>query len=225
MLTMKTVVLGAAMAAATGVVFAQEPTYDPAQFPEIQGKVSQYTLTPRGDLDGLILDNGTEVQISPRVSLDLAFAVRPGDTITIHGLKAHALPMVLAMSITNDATHATVLTGPTHRSHDRGAMIEAQGKIKAQLHDTDGEMNGVQLDNGTTVQLPPPEAQRIGVELAVGQTIYVRGAGTVNLLGRAIAARFIGPGKESATEVVGPSENRERGDRGRRGEHRNDDRD
>ena len=48
------------LAAGTGGAFGQGVAgADPDQFPAIQGKVSQYSLTPRGEVDGLILDDGT----------------------------------------------------------------------------------------------------------------------------------------------------------------------
>src|SRR5271167_4166173 len=105
-----TLLAPALLASVGAVAWVQPaPTYDPAQLPVIKGKVAQYTLTPRGDVDGLILDDGTEVHVTPTVSTELVFAVRPGDAVTIHGLKARAIPMVAAMSITNDATDTTVV--------------------------------------------------------------------------------------------------------------------
>ena len=38
------------------------------QMPEIKGNVAQYSLTPRGDVDGLILTDGTEVNLPPHAS-------------------------------------------------------------------------------------------------------------------------------------------------------------
>jgi len=47
---------------AGGFALAQTgPTYDPAQLPTVKGKVAQFTLGPRGDIDGLLLADGTEV--------------------------------------------------------------------------------------------------------------------------------------------------------------------
>src|SRR5437899_3059042 len=74
--------LAAALAAgaADAGAFAQNAgTYDPQQFPAIQGKVAQYSLTPRGDVDGLILDDGTEVHLPPHLGTQLVFLVKPGD--------------------------------------------------------------------------------------------------------------------------------------------------
>ncbi len=87
----------------------QGSVYDPAQLPLIQGKVAQYDLTPRGDVDGLILDDGTEVHFPPHLGTQVVAAVRPGDSVTIHGLKARALKLVQAMSVANDAASGTVI--------------------------------------------------------------------------------------------------------------------
>ena len=45
---------------------SQAPVWDPSQLPETKGIIKQYTLTPRGEVDGLILNDGTEVKFSFR---------------------------------------------------------------------------------------------------------------------------------------------------------------
>jgi hypothetical protein len=187
------------------------PTYDAAQLPAIKGKVAQYTLTPRGDVDGLILDDGTQVQIPPPFSTQIVFAIHPGDAVTVHGLKARALPLVQAMSVTNDASNVTVTLsgfgGPgmgPHGMHGREQTLEDTGKIKAQLHGPRGEMNGVLLEDGTVVHLPPPAAERLAATLAVGQTIYASGDGAALPYGRVIGARMLGATRADAKEVGGP---------------------
>src|SRR6201984_2045465 len=98
------------------------PVCDASQLPESRGTVRQYTLTPRGDIDGLILSDGTEVKTPPHLSTELAYAVKPGDTVTVHGLRAAALPLVQAVSITDDATGLTVVdNGPSGPEHGPGA--------------------------------------------------------------------------------------------------------
>ena len=78
-----------------------------------RGEVQQFTLTPRGDIDGLILTDGTEVKTPPHLSTEMAYSVKPGDTVTIHGLHAAALPLVQGVSITDEATGRTVIdNGP-----------------------------------------------------------------------------------------------------------------
>src|SRR4051794_40803118 len=74
---------------ATGGVWgANTPLYDPGQMPAFKGRMQQFTLTPRGDIDGLILADGTEVKTPPHLSTQLAYVLRVGDPVTVHGLKA-----------------------------------------------------------------------------------------------------------------------------------------
>jgi hypothetical protein len=125
------------------------PAYDPQQLPMLQGKVGQYSLTPRGDVDGLILEDGTEIHLPPHLGAQLVFAIKPGDRVTVHGLKARAIAMVQAMSVTNDATGATVVdNGPAGPAGPRepGQFLSAQGHIKTQLHGPRGDLNGVLLE-------------------------------------------------------------------------------
>ncbi|MEO9188906.1 MAG: hypothetical protein ABI224_02725 [Acetobacteraceae bacterium] len=92
-------------------------------------------------MDGFILQDGTEVHIPPHLSTLLVYTVKPGDAVTINGLKAAALPMVQAMSVTNDATGKTVTdngppaSGPGMRGPGMmGQAMQVQGKVKEQLH-------------------------------------------------------------------------------------------
>jgi hypothetical protein len=206
MLRLRTALLAATLIAsgAGGIALAQmSSTFDLDQLPETRGKVTQYLLTPRGDVDGLLLADGTEVDVPPHLSTQLAFAVKPGDAVTVHGLKARALPLVAAGSVTNDATRVTVTwNGPGH-PHEADGM-EAQGRVKAPLYDLHGDANGVLLEDGTVVRLPPPEAKRLAETLAAGKTLVVRGEGYAGPLGRALEAHEIGADAEHLVAVRGP---------------------
>jgi len=216
--------LAAGSLGAAGVAVAQSAaTYDPAQLPAIQGKVAQYSLTPRGDVDGLILADGTEVRMPPHLGAQLAQAVKPGDAVTIRGLRARNLPLVQAMQVSNDAGGATVTdTGPGNGPGGKGGKggrdearargpggpdqqaLTAQGRVKAALHSRRGEVNGALLEDGTIIRLPPPEAQRLAAQIAPGTTVYVQGAGYAGPLGRVVAARAIGPDASTTTAVAAP---------------------
>jgi hypothetical protein len=202
--------LGAALmlAGITGAAFGQAgPAYDPQQLPALQGKVAQYSLTPRGDVDGLILDDGTEIHLPPHLGAQLVFAVKPGDRVTVHGLKARAIAMMQAISVTNDATGATVTDngpGGPPGPRDRGTSLSTQGHIKTQLHGPRGDLNGVLLEDGTIIRLPPEEADRLAAQLAPGQPLYVEGDGIAGPLGKVIAARQIGPSQSQLAQVQGP---------------------
>jgi hypothetical protein len=60
------------------------------------------TLTPRGDVDGLILTDGTQVTVPPLLTGQVVFAIRPGDAVSIRGLRARAIVLI-------DASEAAVV--------------------------------------------------------------------------------------------------------------------
>lgn len=201
-------VAAALIAGGTGLARAEDAeTYDTGQLPAIQGKVSEYSLTPRGDVDGLILADGTEVQLPPHLGNQLVFTVKPGDNVTVHGLRARAIPVVQAMSVTNDATGQTVTdtgAGGPPDPHGPAQPLTAEGHIKARLYGPRGDLNGALLDNGTIVRLPPTEAQRLAGELVPGAPLFAQGEGFANPLGRVIAATSIGPNQNQMTVVAAP---------------------
>ena len=203
------------LASVAGIAAAQTPaaapkssTYDPAQLPETKGKLAQFTLTPRGDVDGFLLADGTEVHLPPHLSTQLVYAVKPGDAVTIHGLKARNVAMIAGVSVTNDASNVTV-TGMGGRRGDRGTEMDVQGKVKEVLHDPRGEVNGALLDNGapgfgTIVRLPPPEAKRLEALLTVGAPLFVHGEGLDSPLGKVVMARQIGTDAKTLTTIAAP---------------------
>jgi hypothetical protein len=191
-----------------GAAVAQNAaTYDPSQLPAIQGQVAEYGLTPRGDVDGLILADGTEVHLPPHLGMQLVYAVKPGDTVTVLGLKARAIPMVQAISVKNNATGNSVTdngAGGPPGPHDARRTLNATGRIKAQLHGPRGDLNGALLEDGTIIRLPPPEAQRLASVLSAGAPLTVQGDGFEGALGRVIEARSIGPDALHLNEVAAP---------------------
>jgi hypothetical protein len=148
-------------------------------------------------VDGLILTDGTEVNLPPHASTQLVFAVHPGDTVTIRRVKMGPGPAVTAVAVTDDTTGAVVDTGPPGPPQ----RLDDESRIKVQLHDPLGHLNGVLLDDGTIVRMPPPDAEQNAASLAVGQPFYVRGDGRSGPLGKVIAAREIGPNSTKLTKI------------------------
>jgi hypothetical protein len=185
------------------------PPWDASQLPETRGIVKQYTLTPRGDVDGLILNDGTEVTLPPHLTSQIVFAVRPGDAVTIRGLKARALALIEAASVTNFATGASVVDNGPPGGLDRSAgELTTSGKIAAPLHGRRGEVNGAVLDSGVILRMPPPEAERVQSLLQSGQPVTVRGITLKTAFGTVIDASAIGASPDHLTELAarpGPS--------------------
>ena len=198
-LLLATTTLGTGAAAYSQTATGQ--IWNSSQLPVVSGTVRQYTLTPRGDIDGLILNDGTEVKVPPHLTGQIAYSIHPGDAVTIHGLRAQVLPLVQAASITNNANGRTVVdNGPPGPAS--GTETTISGRVSAMLHGARGEVNGALLDNGTVLRLPPPEADRMQALLQPGQTIAVRGARLDTPLGSVIDVRAIGYSPDQLTELM-----------------------
>jgi hypothetical protein len=183
---------------------------DLQQLPATKGMVSRYTLTPRGDVDGLILADGTEVHFPPHLSTQLVYAVKPGDAVTVRGLKALNSPLIAAIAITNDATGYTVVdlgpgAGLGPGPHGASQAMSLQGRVQTSLHGARGELNGAMLEDGTILRLPPPEADRLATLLMPGQTIVVEGDDLTTRMGRVVDVQAIGPSQTQLDFVQRPS--------------------
>lgn len=200
-------IVATALAAVGGVAQVAPPfnigTYDLSQLPETKGVVKQFTLTARGDVDGLILQDGTEVSFPPHVGMQVAFAIKPGDSVSVRGLRARMTPLVDAAVIRNETTGATITdTGPGPRPD--AAVTTISGTITQLLHGKRGEVNGALLDDGTIVRLPPHEVTRLGSVLVAGRPLTVSGTLNATPLGRVVEAWSIGANQSSVIELDRP---------------------
>jgi hypothetical protein len=197
----------------------QALVYDPQQFPAIRGEIERLTLTARGDIDGFILKDGTEVKTAPDLSTQIAVAIKPGDPITVHGLKAAALPLVSAVSVTDEATHRTVtdsgasapMSPPPPPAAARrggpvplpGASSETTGRVRMALHGPQGEVNGVLLDSGAILRFPPDQSAQLTSLIQPRQPVVAEGTAITNALGTVVEVQQIGPSRTQLV-VLGP---------------------
>lgn len=205
-LLLSTALLTSALVAAGAIAQVPLPvpgTYDWNQLPETKGVVKQYVLGPRGNVDGLILQDGTEVNFPPHLGTQVVFAIKPGDTISIRGLRARMTPLIDAAMLRNEATGATIAdTGPEPRPDLNNTLVT--GKITQLLYGKQGEVNGALLEDGTIVRLPPHEAVRLSSVLVAGGPLSVSGIVTATPLGRVVEAWSIGSSQASMTELDRP---------------------
>jgi hypothetical protein len=177
--------------------------WDPTQLPESRGIVKQYTLTPRGDVDGLILTDGIEVKLPPHLTAQVVFAIRSGDEVSIRGLRARTLAIVDGASIANVATGRRVLDSGPPGDRERAGEQTFKGRILSALHGKRGEVNGALLADETELRLPPTDAERFEDLLQPGQTVAVRGSLLDTALGKVIDVRAIGSSAEQMTDLDG----------------------
>jgi hypothetical protein len=209
----------AAPAAASSAT--QTPLFDPQQLPATRGEFERLTLTARGDVDGLILKDGTEVKTSPDLAAQIAQALKAGDRLTIHGLRAAAVPLVRAVSITTEATHRTFVEtagmGPTDAPPPhavrpppgtppaRGPSSEIAGRVRMTLHGPQGEINGVLLENGTMLRFPPDQKGLLASAVQPRQPVVAEGVSLTNAFGTVVDVEQMGPSRDRMVAVGPPA--------------------
>jgi hypothetical protein len=213
---MRDLLLATTLLAATGALAQPVATYDPQQLPATQGRVAQYSLTPRGDVDGVILRDGTQVHLPPHLGSQLVQTVKPGDRVTVRGLKAQALPLIQAISVTNDDSGQGVVdAGPPTVPPQPLAMgfqwLQVQGRVREPLYGPRGDMNGALLEDGTQVHLPPDQAWSLGSQLQGGGALFAQGYGVTGAYGKSLDAQQIGNSATQLVQVGPPGPPRRRG--------------
>lgn len=210
-MTQRSILFAALLLAAPVAASIAQPvaTYDPEQLPATRGRVAQWSLTPRGDVDGLILEDGTQVHMPPHLGPRLVDAIRPGDAVTVRGLRARALPLVQALSVTDDASGRTVQDDgpraappPPKPPGPAGQWTEVDGRIRQLLYGPRGDNNGVLLEDGTQVRVPPRSAA--AAQLQPGHRLVAQGYGIAGPYGRVLDAQMIGESPSQLVQVGPP---------------------
>lgn len=191
--------------AAAGAVPPATPTpaTDSSAAPATQGVVSRFLPNPRGEIDGLLLSDGTQVLFPPHMTDELVAVVRPGDLIKVQAYRSLNLPLVIAAVITNVNSGQSVIehppVAPRPPKHMRDQTLQpltAQGTVIRLLYGRRGETNGVVLSDGNIVRFPPHALYQFGTLLQPGAMISASGYGSVSSYGTALEATAMGaPGQ------------------------------
>ncbi|MFT8421151.1 MAG: hypothetical protein ABF665_06510 [Gluconacetobacter sp.] len=193
-------IAGPAMAASQPV-----SAYDLSPLPVTTGTVAHYLPTPGGDIDGLILTDGTEILCSHELGLAVASLVKPGEKISARGLHGRDLPIVRAYEI-EDQRGRAVEDAETISARlpvtTSGPDIVVDGTIRAPLYSLHGRLVGAVMQDYSVIHLAPAEATRLAAWLKPGQTLHAVGNGSTSALGTAIDAREIGPAMGQTVHVA-----------------------
>jgi hypothetical protein len=168
--------------------------------PVADGIVERYLLNPRGDVNGLLLRDGSQMYVTLRAGEDLTKTIQPGDRVRAHGRRVAGSPLVRPDVIINvsDGKSFTVpyrLDLPMPPREERPTINEmnAAGTIEVLLYDpSKGVVNGALLSDGTQVRLPPDVGEEFRASLEPNMDVEVRGYGTVTPFGSALEAIAIG---------------------------------
>lgn len=188
---------------------APPPTYGDAAAPVATGRITQFLINPNGDVDGLLLGDGTQVNFPPHLSAALIQVARIGDTVSVQGFRGYGAGAVHAGVITNTATRQSMVDQPP--SPDRPppppaalTALNANGRVVRLLYTDRGDMNGAILEDGMIVRFPPPFGAQLQSVLQPNVQLTATGYGTQNAYGRALEATSLSINGQAPITVYGP---------------------
>ena len=182
----------------------------------VSGRVERWLVNPNGEVDGLLLADGTQVGFSPRLSADAQSALKAGDNVEITGRRAANAPMIRAASLKATGSGRVVTVQPPapgeakpapRAARDPGALtaINASGRVARILYTGRGDANGVLLDSGTIVRFPPHVGAAYASSLQPGSVLEARGWGTRSANGTSLEATAMGKSTDTMRELfAGP---------------------
>jgi hypothetical protein len=157
-------------------------------------------LTPVGDVEGVELQDGTDVRFPPHMGAALTAIVKPGDRVNVIGFVAPATAYgraVKALTITNVATSQYVVdqppTAPPPPPWLRGANMRemtASGRLDHYILNDRGDIDGLILNDGCEVKFAPPVGPTVAMALTQQPSAMIQasGYGTTNGFGTVVDA-------------------------------------
>ena len=190
----------------------------------LNGRVQQWLLNPNGEIDGLLLADGTQVAFPPHLSASVQQAMKPGDAVQVTGWRTPGAPVLRAASLNAngrsvvDQPPAFGSAPPAPREPGALTAMSASGRVARPLYTGRGDVNGVLLDNGSSVRFPAHVGAELVAALQPGSTLHAKGWGSRGPQGSAIEATAIGPTADGMRELfAGPGMAPPPGPRGARG--------
>lgn len=181
--------------------------------PVVTGRIQQWLVNPNGEVDGLLLADGTQVAFPPHLSAAVLQTLKPGDSVQVSGWRAPNVPVVRAATLTATASNRSVTDQPpaigsqppAPRDPRALTAMNASGRVARLLYTARGDANGVVLDSGTIVRFPPHVGAQLAPTLQPGSTLHAKGWGSRSAQGSALEATALGPTADGMRELfAGP---------------------
>ena len=189
----------------------------------VDGTVRNFTLAADGRVNGMLLDDGTEVHTPRALAAVLEQAVQQGDEVHVQGWRTPTPGVMTATSVT-DARTGKALVGPAAppaplaARHDEpprplglpppGAReTTLTGRVLRPLHGADGQTDGALLGDGMELRLPAGAARSVTGLLAPGARLAAQGYALQTPFGQVLAVQAIGSNSGALVPVApGPKQ-------------------
>ena len=150
-----------------------------------EGTVARYLVDPRGEVEGLLLVDGTQMHVTSHIASEFTKVIKPGHRIRAQGTRKSQSALFEPEVIQNMTTEGFFRTPlrvdvPIPDQENRLSMtdMKASGTIQVLLYDYMNEaVRGLLLSDGTQVRLPPDVTDELRRSLQVGQSVEAEGTG------------------------------------------------
>ncbi|HEY0981888.1 OB-fold nucleic acid binding domain-containing protein [Schlesneria sp. T3-172] len=152
----------------------------------VTGRVKSYVKNGRGDVDGLLLEDGTKVHFPPHVGDEVQKIVSPDSQVKVYGHdhttpKGEAVFRAERIESGNSKIEIDEPAPPRGPRPPHGPRREAErpmsaaGKIRDFHKNKHGDVDGFALEEGTEVKLPPHLGEELQALAKVGDEVKVEG--------------------------------------------------
>jgi hypothetical protein len=176
---------------------------------QISGTIERFLINPNGDIDGILLTDGTQVPTPPPLSAQVGASLHAAQRVRISGIRVGTLPLI-AQAQVFDANGHSIVNGavpppppPPSSAPTLAPMIDS-GVIERLIYAPRGGVAGVLLDDGTILRMPRPAVDQVSNLLQPGSTLSARGFGVQSPYGRAIEVTALGRSPTSEQTLITP---------------------
>lgn len=173
--------------------------------PTLTGSVKTFLSNPHGDVDGLILQDGTQINFAPRPAAAIREVISANDRVEVQAVAESTSEnnkFFRADKITNLTNSKTIdaMTPPmapprpvmpeTKKERTQAGLkpFSVKGTVNSQIYNPEGEVRGVVLQDNTVVLFSPNVMDHKPANINVGDNFRASGYGTQNAYGKSIEA-------------------------------------
>jgi hypothetical protein len=143
----------------------EERKHQNGEVKEIRGTVVNYLLNPRGEVDGLLLEDGAFIKFPPHLGRELVQVAKPGDEVIAIGLP-EGPKLLRGHVIVNPKAELglrEIKPVPPERASFVGPLqpLRAEGRIRHAKRNPHGDIDGAILEDGTILQFPPQPGEAL----------------------------------------------------------------
>ncbi len=143
-----------------------------------EGSVKEIGKSPKGEVDGWVLENGQRIHFPPHMGKVLSETIQVGDSVRVLGFNQKmpdASPVIEAWTVESDGKAIAVTPAAGRAPKGSEVPMELQGTIVTFVTNRHGDVDGVTFDDGTLVKFPPHAGAVVQKSCNVGDSVLVVG--------------------------------------------------